>query len=561
MRWVLLCCVLALGCGDGKGDTDASVGDDDDVVGDDDDILGDDDDDATTTDADGDGFGPDEDCNDNNPAINPQATDIVGDGIDQNCDDIDGTDQDGDGFASVASGGDDCNDADPDTYAAAVDSVGDGIDNNCDGVDGEDGDEDGFASSGSGGTDCDDNDPNINPDSEDSVGDGVDNNCDLLDGVDADGDGYADLASGGEDCDDGNAAANPAALEVFYDGLDQDCDGACDYDADGDEFLLVGHVPLDGDACDFDPSPGQVQILEDCDDDDVYVGANSIVDQFPIDGEVGAFYRTSVETVLQVEDLSATITLADGAGLAVPGVVSISGARVVFVPDNPLAPSADYDVEVTWGCGQEAWSFQTSDVGAPTDVLAVLGSTYSLDLASGRFVEPAGVGPLIQQQLDADMLVKFVQLQPVLDTLMAMSGTGAQDMCMATNVFPPGTFALDPYFSIGPADVSLDIQGIEILWEDMVLTGAFSPDGSSVEGVVLIATQDTRPLVDLIGGYGDDAVCDLVAAFGVSCTTCPSDGLPYCLTTYVDSMAGTLEPGIDLIPITQFDIDNNPSCL
>ena len=37
-------------------------------------------------------------------------TDIVGDGIDQNCDGLDGTDVDGDGFASVASGGDDCDD-------------------------------------------------------------------------------------------------------------------------------------------------------------------------------------------------------------------------------------------------------------------------------------------------------------------------------------------------------------------------------------------------------------------------------------------------------------------
>ena len=47
-------------------------------------------------------------------STNPMATDIVGDGIDQNCDDVDGTDTDGDGYASIVSGGDDCEDADAD---------------------------------------------------------------------------------------------------------------------------------------------------------------------------------------------------------------------------------------------------------------------------------------------------------------------------------------------------------------------------------------------------------------------------------------------------------------
>lgn len=76
------------------------------------------------------------DCDDRNPAINPSAADLVGDGVDQNCDGLDGTDRDGDGAASRASGGADCDDAAPDVNPGAADPTADGVDQDCDGVDG-----------------------------------------------------------------------------------------------------------------------------------------------------------------------------------------------------------------------------------------------------------------------------------------------------------------------------------------------------------------------------------------------------------------------------------------
>ena len=63
-------------------------------------------------DRDGDGFFMDQDCNDRDASINPNAEEIEYDGIDQDCDGSDLNDLDGDGFIAEIVGGDDCDDED-----------------------------------------------------------------------------------------------------------------------------------------------------------------------------------------------------------------------------------------------------------------------------------------------------------------------------------------------------------------------------------------------------------------------------------------------------------------
>lgn len=149
---------------------------------------------ASLTDGDGDGFSVDEaDCDDGNAAINPSATDQVGDGIDQNCDGLDGTDGDGDGDASLASAGGDCDDADP-----AMSSV--------------DGDGDGYAACDG---DCEDADPAIGPDAVD-ICDALDNDCNGL--VDDHFGEYDELPAGfacAPDVTDWTCRYDPASNSVF----------------------------------------------------------------------------------------------------------------------------------------------------------------------------------------------------------------------------------------------------------------------------------------------------------------------------------------------------------
>ena len=241
---------------------------------------------CTLIDADGDGFDNTTDCNDSNAAINPAATEICGDGLDNNCaGGIDegcstATDADGDGFDTTT----DCNDNNPAINPAATEICADGIDNNCSGVidegctTGTDADGDGFDAS----VDCNDNDPAINPAATEICGDGIDNNCSLVidegcsTSTDVDGDGFAFPA----DCNDNNAAINPGAAEVCGDAVDNNCNGTIDegcvaVDADGDGFVSS----VDCNDNDAAINPAAAEYCNNVDDD-----CNGLVDDNPVDG-------------------------------------------------------------------------------------------------------------------------------------------------------------------------------------------------------------------------------------------------------------------------------------
>ena len=119
-----------------------------------------------------------DDCDDEDRDNFPGNEDPCDDGADNNCDGVNGVDADGDGHgAAEPSGGPwvdagDCGDCDDGAhwvYPGAPDNVGNGLDENCDGVDGVDADRDGEASELSGGEDCDDDEAGVHTSAADLV--------------------------------------------------------------------------------------------------------------------------------------------------------------------------------------------------------------------------------------------------------------------------------------------------------------------------------------------------------------------------------------------------------
>jgi len=252
------------------------------------------------------------DCADDNAAVNPGATEVAGDGFDQNCDSIELCllDADDDGFLGTA--------------GETVNSITD--------IDCDDAGE-GVTSDPT--TDCNDRNGAVNPDATELCN-GIDDNCDGASDEntasdaptwyrDADSDGYGDLAQpvvacsrptgfvdSSTDCNDAVATISPGIIELCNE-IDDNCNGTTDEPAAADARDWYQDSDSDGDGNAANsirscyPDPGYVATATDCNDADpfVFVGADELCDGVDNDCNVTIDDTYALDAIVWYRDADA----------------------------------------------------------------------------------------------------------------------------------------------------------------------------------------------------------------------------------------------------------------
>jgi hypothetical protein len=338
---------------------------------------------------------------------------------------------------------------------------------------------------------------------------------------------------------------------------------------DDEKDTTFDAIPVDGDAGDADTDADSDADADADGDTDVDIDTatdsgstrpceTTVIDRFPLDGDVDVYARTDIWFVLTESDPSATITVTDAGGTAVSGTTTVDDLIVTWVGD-PLVVNSDYEARLDYLCGSEVTHFATSDVGEPLGVDPT-GTVYAIDLGTGIWVEPIGLGSLLSAQLgNTDLLVTPTAITPTSIELLGAVGTYAvQNVCVPTIPLPSALW-VDPYFELTSPLIPLDFGGVAVEVADVELSGSFASDGSRIQFGVLKGLIDTRPLGEVLGlGSSEDAVCQLLVAFGLACEPC-LDGATYCMSVWVDDLEAPDVPGT-VVPRSTSDIAGDPIC-
>ena len=460
------------------------------------------------------------DCDDGDASISPEATEVLADGVDQDCDgqELCYEDLDGDGFggsgavasadldcsgAGEAWSSSDCDDGEAGSHPGATELEADGVDQDCDGLElcYQDIDGDGY---GGGGTttssdlacagaglsptrdDCDDGVAAVNPGAGELCN-GVDDDCDgALDEADAvdastwypdiDGDGWG--ASGaavvqcvqpsgtvsiGGDCDDGDVGINPGATETLADGVDQDCSGgdSCYADADGDGYGGVDTVESDDLDC---VDSGEAITASDCDDADAstYPGAAEACDGADDD----------CDGVVDEDDaFDATLWYADADGDGVgdsSGAVSACAAPDGYVDSALGADCDDGSADIHPGATELCNGVDDDCDGAVDEDDAADAGTWYLDADADGYgldgtthdacSQPSGYAGLAGECDDTDAAVNPGDLE--------ICSNFVDDDCdgLAVGCTPTGDILLDEADATLWGEDADDLAGYSVTW-------------------------------------------------------------------------------------------------
>ncbi len=284
---------------------------------------------------------------------------------------------------------------------------------------------------------------------------------------------------------------------------------------------------------------------------------HQIVDHNPAEGERRWYWRDH-PTIWVDSDLNKDryeVFLVDEDGVRVPSEnVWGEGLSFDIVFEGGLKASHGYDLYLRDCMGERIVPFRTSSYGAGLESgpAGLVGKTYVLDLATADWVQPPGLGPLLQLYFTVPILLGVESADNKTIDFLAAPGRVdvfegiVQDETQQSWDFPGSNFTTSPYFSAEVDEVNFAFEGVDAPVHSFFIEGTFDGDGSSFGGGTLKGNGDTRNLGGLLGEPDNPyAMCSYAEGLGVPCQAC-EDGEVYCLDLEVTDLTGTEVPGLTL---------------
>jgi len=189
--------------------------------------------------------------------------------------------------------------------------------------------------------------------------------------------------------------------------------------------------------------------------------------------------------------------------------------------------------------------------------------SYLLDFTSARVLEPAALGPILADAIGDSLAMGIsAQTDSNVSVLLALTDDGNQDMC-TPSVHPPDGTWVDPVMAVGPADLSVEVDGSPVTLSSFQFTAASNAECTGIESGVFQSDLDARllgpALGSLVGTEDPQGICDALLAFGATCGACDSDGEAFCIKLIIDRMSAP-DRGIPLEEVTTEDIAANSEC-
>lgn len=246
-------------------------------------------------------------------------------------------------------------------------------------------------------------------------------------------------------------------------------------------------------------------------------------------------------------------TVLDAAGEAVSGTVTLSEDEATWAPDALLAENAAYTWTVSVCEATGGGGFTTGAWGDRVDPSTMADSTYQLDLDDATWVAPRNGEAIFSSLFDGVLLLGVQSADDALVDVLAAVGEVyddevLQDPCYATADFDPSDFRNDPYLTVGPTTLSLNVSGITVPLQNVYVSGAFV-GGTALADGTLDAELDMREAAAGFGGYSASDLCSLLKSYvGLSCVACSVDGEELCVQLQLEDITGNLVDGLRLVP-------------